>query len=117
MDNWVRRWRIPSRLLGRLGSRCWASTIGAGKSAGKVLTKIERASTPPAEEPTTTRSPVPEDTFSMSLIGHPLPLILLAIHNCPQCAHLAGNLVYIKRRIHAPATLNYMPVAHVCQAF
>src|SRR5437660_7579195 len=80
MDNWVRRWRIPSRLLGRLGSRCWASTIGAGKSAGKVLTKIERASTPPAEEPTTTRSPVPEVTFSMSLIGHPLPLILLAIH-------------------------------------
>jgi hypothetical protein len=47
---------MVSRLLGREGSRCWASTIGAGKSLGKVLTRIERASTPPADEPTTTRT-------------------------------------------------------------
>ena len=40
----LRRWRMPSRLLGRLGSRCWASTTGAGKSEGRVPTRIERAS-------------------------------------------------------------------------
>src|SRR5436309_10722908 len=57
----VRLCKIVSRLLGRLGSRCCASTMGAGKSADKVLTKIERASIPPAEE-----QPPPGHHYSMS---------------------------------------------------
>src|SRR5437764_6825313 len=64
--NGVRLRRMLSRLLGRLGSRCWARTIGAGKSAGRLLTSTESASTPPAEEPTTTRSPRLTSMFLVS---------------------------------------------------
>src|SRR5215213_7894002 len=46
--------RISPRWLCRRGSRCWATTIGAGKSLGSVATKVSSASTPPADEPTTT---------------------------------------------------------------
>jgi hypothetical protein len=50
-----RRSRIPVSWLGRLGSRCWARTIGAGKFSGRPETRMPSASMPPAEEPTTTR--------------------------------------------------------------
>jgi hypothetical protein len=42
--------------------------MGAGKFAGKVLTKIERASMPPAEEPTTTSLPVREVVISLTAL-------------------------------------------------
>src|SRR5204863_9563510 len=80
----VRLCKIVSRLLGRLGSRCCASTMGAGKSVDKVLTKIERASIPPAEEPTTTRSPLLDVTFSRSLIRY-LPLLLQSARSYNRC--------------------------------
>src|SRR5436305_14173183 len=50
------RSRIAPRWLARCGSRCWASTIGAGKSGRKVLTRTDNADTPPADDPTTTKS-------------------------------------------------------------
>ena len=50
----VRRPRMSPRRLGRVGSRCWAITSGAGKSGGSVETSLESASIPPAEAPTTT---------------------------------------------------------------
>src|SRR5204862_8276399 len=40
--------------LGLRGSRCCASTTGAGKSPGREPTRMESASIPPAEEPITT---------------------------------------------------------------
>src|SRR5215216_4914422 len=46
---------ISCRWLSRLGSRCWATTMGASKSSGREETSPESAPTPPAEEPTTTR--------------------------------------------------------------
>src|SRR5579883_3039413 len=51
----LRRERISPRWLGRVGSRCCAMTMGAGKSLGRVETTEESASMPPAEEPITTR--------------------------------------------------------------
>src|SRR5262249_7094303 len=51
----LRRDRISCRWLGRVGSRCCAITMGAGKSLGRVATSVESASIPPADEPTTTR--------------------------------------------------------------
>ena len=51
----LRRARICSRWLVRLGSRCWAITIGAGKSVRSVVTSVRSASIPPADAPTTTR--------------------------------------------------------------
>jgi hypothetical protein len=42
--------------------------MGAGKSIGKLLTRTERASTPPAEDPTTTKSPEVVFSFSTSLM-------------------------------------------------
>ncbi len=48
------RARMSRRWLGRRGSRCWAMTIGAGKSAGRLATTRDRASMPPADEPMTT---------------------------------------------------------------
>ncbi len=51
----VLRERISSRWLSRSGSRCWATTIGAGKSTGRFENSCESASMPPADEPTTTR--------------------------------------------------------------
>ena len=52
--NVVWRARISCRWLGLRGSRCWAITIGAGKSAGRLATTRESASMPPAEDPITT---------------------------------------------------------------
>src|SRR5919112_2973690 len=46
---------IFCRWLSRLGSRCWATTMGASKSSAREETSPERAPTPPAEDPTTTR--------------------------------------------------------------
>ena len=48
------RARISARWLGRRGSRCWAMTIGAGKSEGRVATNRDSASMPPADEPIAT---------------------------------------------------------------
>src|ERR1051326_2301570 len=56
----LRRSRLDPRGLGGCGSRCWARTIGAGNDLLSVLTNVERAPTPPAEEPTTTRSSLRE---------------------------------------------------------
>nr|WP_165373709.1 MULTISPECIES: hypothetical protein [Sorangium] len=50
----LRRRRTSPRWLSRLGSRCWAITIGAGNGARKVERSVQRASMPPAEQPTTT---------------------------------------------------------------
>src|SRR5438105_12640898 len=46
------------RWLCRPGSRCWASTTGAGKSRRMPARSVDSASIPPAEEPTTTSCPV-----------------------------------------------------------
>src|SRR5215204_4843850 len=46
---------ISCRWLSRLGSRCWATTMGASKSSGREETSPESAPIPPAEDPTTTR--------------------------------------------------------------
>src|SRR5262249_19564987 len=50
----ARRARISASELIRCGLRCWATTIGAGNSAGNPETSAESASIPPAEAPTTT---------------------------------------------------------------
>jgi hypothetical protein len=47
--------RISCRWVLRLGSRCWATTMGASKSSGSEETMPKRAPIPPAEDPTTTR--------------------------------------------------------------
>src|SRR5215471_17560339 len=48
------RARMEWRWLRRVGSRCWAMTMGARKPVGSVLTSVESASMPPAEAPMTT---------------------------------------------------------------
>ncbi len=50
----VRRCRISSRWLGRVGSMCCATTIGAANPSGMELSSVRSASMPPAEAPTTT---------------------------------------------------------------
>src|SRR5262245_50966239 len=62
----LRRSRIAPRLLARWGSRCCASTMGAGKSGLIVLTRTESAVTPPADDPTTTSSRASELVLSLT---------------------------------------------------
>jgi hypothetical protein len=50
------RVRISSRKLGLVGATCKTMKIAAGKSQGSPPTRICRASTPPAEVPTTMMS-------------------------------------------------------------
>src|SRR4051794_31182393 len=51
----VLRAMMSTRLEGRSGWRCWATTIAAANDAGRPETTTERASMPPAEAPTTMR--------------------------------------------------------------
>jgi hypothetical protein len=51
--SFVRRARISASVDTRCGLRCWATTIGAGKSTCSVETRPESASMPPADAPTT----------------------------------------------------------------
>src|SRR5215211_494277 len=62
---------ISCRWLSRLGSRCWATTMGASKSSGREETSPESAPIPPAEDPTTTRC----------VKSYPPMLLLTGAHN------------------------------------
>ena len=68
----VCRSRISARWLGRRGSRCWAMTTAAGRSAGRSATTRDRASIPPADEPRTSEVRSPADVAVGRLVG-PLP--------------------------------------------
>src|SRR3954466_2245939 len=62
--------RISCRWLVRRGSRCWAITMGAVKSAGSVESTAESASIPPAEAPITTSCGIVSSTMSLRRLGN-----------------------------------------------
>src|SRR5690348_9283651 len=67
----LRRERMSARWLWRDGSRCWAMTMGAGKPGLMLASRVEMASMPPADEPTTTRWKVSVPSAMMPLLsGH-----------------------------------------------
>src|SRR5689334_22753934 len=87
------RARMSPRWLGRVGSRCWAMTMGAAKAGGSVATSVERASMPPADAPMTTR-------WEMGRVGEDIGTVLSQIADHAGTAQGPGWEDTIRGQVH-----------------